>query len=126
MNENRRSPCPVSCVLDLVGDRWTLLVVRDLLHGKRYFDEFLESPEGIASNILAARLSLLCQEGYAQKTRDPQDGRRFAYTLTDRGEKLRRLVRLVAIWGLQHIPNTEVMPDLTKEDGDRAVNEQDA
>src|SRR4051812_34030316 len=52
----RRSDCAVACTLDLIGDRWTLLVVRDLLHGSRYFDDFLRSPEGIATNILSARL----------------------------------------------------------------------
>src|SRR5689334_11058964 len=59
----RRSDCAVACTLDIVGDRWTLLVVRDLLRGCRYFDEFLRSPEGIATNILSARLRALCEQG---------------------------------------------------------------
>ena len=53
----RRSDCAVACTLDLIGDRWTLLIVRDLLRGRRYFDEFLRSPEGIATNVLSARLT---------------------------------------------------------------------
>ncbi len=61
---NRRSNCPVACTLDLVGDRWTLLVVRDLIWGKTRFDEFLASPEGIATNILSSRLRLLEDLGY--------------------------------------------------------------
>ena len=73
----RRSDCAVACVLDIIGDRWTLLVVRDLLRGKRHFDDFLRSPEGIATNILSARLRTLCEQGLVKKTSDPSDQRRY-------------------------------------------------
>ena len=62
----RRSRCPVACTLDVLGDRWSLLVVRDVMRGKRRYAEFLESPEGIPTNILADRLKRLVGEG-----RDP-------------------------------------------------------
>ena len=88
----RRSDCAVACTLDLVGDRWTLLVVRDLLSGKRYFDEFLRSPEGIATNILSARLRVLQEHGFIEKVRDPSDQRRWAYRFTQEGLPLRELL----------------------------------
>src|SRR5262249_32824253 len=61
-----RSDCAVACTLDLIGDRWTLLIVRDLASGKRYFDDFLRSPEAIASNVLSARLRALCEQGLVE------------------------------------------------------------
>ncbi|PSB57386.1 transcriptional regulator, partial [filamentous cyanobacterium CCP1] len=68
MTQPRRSPCPVSCTLDLIGDRWTLLVIRDMMFfGKQRFEEFLESPEGISTNILANRLKLLEEAGLVTK-----------------------------------------------------------
>ena len=109
-NNSRRSNCPVSCTLDLIGDKWTLLVVRDLALGKQYFDEFLQSPEGIATNILTARLDWLQQQGLVEKQRDERDKRRSCYRLTERGEELKKLVRLIARWGLKHLPGTEVFP----------------
>ena len=59
----RRSVCPVACTLDLIGDKWTLLVIRDLMSGKSQFKDFLESPEGIATNILTSRLNRLLEHG---------------------------------------------------------------
>ena len=75
----RRSNCPIACTLDLVGDRWTLLVVRDLVAGKTHFDEFLKSNENIATNILSARLKLLEELGYIARKSDSIDGRRVQY-----------------------------------------------
>ncbi len=92
--------------MDLVGDRWTLLVVRDLLLGKTFFDEFLESEEGIATNILSARLRALISAGLVEKVLDEGDRRRSRYGLTGRGRKLGRLVLSVAEWGLANIPGT--------------------
>lgn len=106
-----RSVCPVACVLDLVGDRWTLLVVRDLLRGKRSFEEFAASPEGIATNILAARLKQLVEAGLVERRSDAADRRRVFYQLTPAGERLRSLVKAIAAWGLRHIPGTAVPTD---------------
>lgn len=105
----RRSNCAVACTLDIVGDRWTLLVVRDLLSGKQYFDEFLRSPEGIATNILSARLRALQEYGFIEKVPDPSDQRRFAYRLTGEGLHLRELLGYIAGWGHKHLPATEIM-----------------
>jgi DNA-binding HxlR family transcriptional regulator len=104
----KRSPCPIACVLDLIGDRWTLLVVRDLVLGKQYFDEFAASPEGIATNILSARLKFLEEQGFASSERDPADGRRVRYQLTAQGRSLRGLLAGIAKWGLKNIPGTDI------------------
>ena len=105
----RRSVCAVACTLDIIGDRWTLLVVRDLLRGRRYFDELLRSPEGIATNILSARLQALCAQGLVEKTPDPSDHRRHTYKLTDKGRTLGEIVGKIAAWGLKNLPGTKVM-----------------
>jgi DNA-binding HxlR family transcriptional regulator len=105
----RRSDCAVACTLDIIGDRWTLLVVRDLLRGSRYFDDFLRSPEGIATNILSARLRELCERGLVEKTPDPSDHRRHTYRLTDDGLRLGELLGHIAAWGLKYLPGTKRM-----------------
>src|SRR5262245_15546867 len=113
----RRSDCAVACTLDLIGDRWTLLVVRDLLRGRRYFDEFLRSPEGIATNVLAARLRALCALGLVEKTPDPSDQRRYVYRLSDDGLRLRELLGAIAAWGLKYLPGTKVMGGIKPAQG---------
>lgn len=95
----RRSPCPVACALDLLGDRWTLLVLRDLFLGKRLFKEFLASPEGIATNILTTRLKTLLAEGLLEQ-------RNGGYYLTSRGETLGPVLLAVREWGLKQIEGT--------------------
>ncbi len=102
----RRSVCPVACTLDILGDRWTLLVVRDLLLGRQRFQEFQASPEGIASNILADRLKRLCDAGIAVCSEDPDDARRMLYRLTPKGRALRRVLGEVVKWGLKYVPGT--------------------
>src|SRR5512139_3864880 len=98
----RRSLCPVSCTLDLVGDRWTLLVVRDLIRGKHRYSEFLESAEGIPSNILADRLQLLRRRGLVTATRYESHPPRLEYRLTPKGEDLRPILRAMVEWGVKH------------------------
>jgi len=105
----RRSDCAVACTLDLVGDRWTLLVVRDLLGGKQYFDEFLRSPERIATNILTARLRALQEHGLIEKVPDPSDQRRCAYRFTEEGLHLRELLGHIAGWGHKYLPATRIL-----------------
>jgi DNA-binding HxlR family transcriptional regulator len=111
----RRSDCAVACTLDLVGDRWTLLVVRDLVSGKRYFDEFLRSPEGIATNVLSARLTALQQGGFIEKMSDPSDQRRHAYQFTKEGLALRELLGSVASWGHKYLPATQIMGGIRRD-----------
>jgi DNA-binding HxlR family transcriptional regulator len=111
MAQPRRSPCPVACTLDLIGDRWTLLVIRDMMFfGKQRFEEFLESPEGISTNILANRLKLLEELGLVEKQPYSNHSRRMNYQLTERGKSLRPVLKVIAVWGRKHIPDTEIPP----------------
>lgn len=109
--EDRRSNCPISSTLDLLGDKWTLLVVRDLLFlRKRRFGEFLESPERIPTNILADRLRRLEEHGVVEKTLYQQHPRRYEYRLTAMGSDLFPVLRAMAEWGLRHLPGTTAPP----------------
>ena len=103
----KRSPCPVACTLDLLGDRWTLLVVRDLFCGKAHFKEFSASPERIATNILADRLQRLVKNGLVEKYPSSQEPGRDAYRLTAKGNSLFPLLEAIADWGQRHIQGTE-------------------
>ena len=98
----RRSRCPVACTLDLLGDRWSLLVIRDLVRGKRRFAEFLASPEGIPTNILADRLKRLKARGVIRAQRYSARPPRLEYTLSEKGEELRPILRAMAEWGVRH------------------------
>ena len=102
----RRSACPVAGALDLVGDRWTLLLVRDMAAGKRRFGEFLQSPEGIPTNILASRLKALEAAGLVERTPYSTRPPRVEYHLTPAGEDLRGIVEVMAHWGIAHVPGT--------------------
>lgn len=104
MNDERRvtrwrSECPVARTLDLLGDRWSLLIVRDMLLGSSKFQQFLASPENIPTNILSRRLKLLESSGLIKATLYQRHPPRFAYTLTEKGKKLGSVVRAIADWG---------------------------
>jgi DNA-binding HxlR family transcriptional regulator len=105
----RRSPCAVANTLDLVGDKWTLLVVRDLLHGKQTFGELLDSPEGIPTNLLADRLKRLEEAGLVAASAYQERPVRYAYKLTDKGEALGEVLLAIVRWGSKHLPGTQVM-----------------
>ena len=98
----RRSLCPVSCTLDVLGDRWSLLVVRDVVRGKKRYAEFLESSEGIPTNILADRLKRLVSNGIIKAKRYSDHPPRVEYHLTTKGEDLRPIIRAMVEWGIQH------------------------
>jgi DNA-binding HxlR family transcriptional regulator len=102
----RRSCCPVACALDLLGDRWTLLVIRDLMRGVDRFGGFARSPEGIATNILADRLELLMRAGLVERVQRPRRAHP-RYRLTNAGWSLEPVLRALAEWGLGHLPGTE-------------------
>lgn len=102
-----RSPCPVAATLDLIGDKWSLLVIRDLFLGKRTYGEILSSPEGIPTNILADRLKRLEESGLIEATAYQERPVRYAYSLTARGKGLHRVLDAVVRWGKQYIPGTE-------------------
>ncbi len=96
----RRSPCPVSCSLDLLGDRWTLLVVRDLFFGRSRFKDFLSSPEGIPTNILTERLKRLLANRVIVQVPEAGGSRHLAYQLTKKGKALLPIVKAMKEWGL--------------------------
>lgn len=102
---HRRSGCPVSVSLEVLGDRWSLLIVRDLMvRGLRTFKEFEESGEGIATNILADRLQKLEAHGIVTAEADEKDGRRLNYRLTEKGIDLAPVLLELLIWAARHEP----------------------
>ena len=106
-----RSPCPIAGALDLVGDRWTLLVMRDLLfYDKRRFADFLASPEGIATNILADRLGRLERCGLIERRRYRDRPPREEYHPTPRGRDLVPVLRELILWGKRHVPGAAKRP----------------
>ena len=99
----RRSGCPVSIALEKFGDRWSLLIIRDLMvRGLRTFKEFQESGEGIATNILADRLKKLEAAGIICSEVEETDGRRVNYRLTKKGIDLAPVMLELLIWGARH------------------------
>lgn len=103
---SRRSPCPVSCALDLFGDRWTLLIIRDLFLGRSRFKDFTASPEGIPTNILSDRLERLLETGIVQQIPVTDGSKRMAYELTEKGRALRPVLLSMRNWGLKWEPGT--------------------
>ena len=102
-NKQRQSGCPITFGLDTFGDRWTLLIIREImLLGKATYSEFLEADEGISSNILVARLKHLEAEGILVKSRDPENHRRFTYELTKKGRDLAPIILEIVIWSGEH------------------------
>jgi DNA-binding HxlR family transcriptional regulator len=99
----RRSGCPLNASVETLGDRWSLLIVRDMmLRGFRTYKEFLESFEGIATNILADRLRKLQAYGIITTERDPSDGRRLFYLLTKKGIDLAPVLTEMVLWAARH------------------------
>ena len=106
-----RSTCPIANALDLLGDRWTLLVIRDLLFlGKRRFGELLSSPEGIPTNILSDRLRRLEEGGLVEKAAYQLRPPRHEYQLTPKGMDLLPVLRTLVEWALRHLPACEAPP----------------
>lgn len=107
---SRRSECPISCSLDILGDKWTLLVLRDLLDGKRRFSEFERSPEKIPTNILTERLRRLEGAGLAERVRR-DSSTRYDYIPTEKGRDLRPVLLSLASWANEHLEETWVPPE---------------
>ena len=101
-----RSRCPVSCVLDLLGDKWTLLLVRDLLLGKGTYTEFQQSPEGIPTNILAERLRRLQTAEIIEKLPYQERPLRYRYQLTEKGRDLYPVLSTMIDWGNRYVEGT--------------------
>ncbi|OGX31726.1 MAG: transcriptional regulator [Omnitrophica WOR_2 bacterium RIFCSPHIGHO2_01_FULL_48_9] len=110
-NKLQRSICPITNTLDLIGDKWTLLIIRDMLFlNKKSFNEFLESPEKIATNILTDRLKRLEKHDIITKQPYNKSPMRYEYTLTSRGKDLKPLLFEMIRWGNVHIEGTFVPP----------------
>ena len=106
---SKRSPCPVAFSLDIFGDRWTLLVIRDLFFGRTRFKEFAASPEGIPTNILTDRLSRLLARGIIEQMPAEDGTKRMAYHLTKKGKALGPILKAMRDWGLSWDKSTRVM-----------------
>src|SRR5215813_12696097 len=105
---HRRSDCPINFALESFGDLWTLLIVRDIVYfGKKSYGEFLESDEGIATNILASRLEQMEATGLLVKHPHPFDKRKELYELTEKGLDLIPILLELANWGAHHDPQTD-------------------
>ncbi len=103
--------CPIRFGLGVFGDKWTLLIVRDLLFKqKKYYGEFTDPIEGIATNILSDRLNRLQENEIIGKKRDPQNGSRFIYHLTQKGKDLLPMMLAIVEWSQKYDPATEA-PD---------------
>ena len=99
----RRSGCPLNASVEMLGDRWSLLILRDMmLRGFRSYKEFLESYEGIATNILADRLKKLIAHGIITTEEDPSDGRKLIYVLTPKGIDLAPVLTEMVLWAARH------------------------
>jgi DNA-binding HxlR family transcriptional regulator len=105
----RRSPCPVACGLDVFGDRWTLLVIRDLFFGAERFKDFTASPEGIPTNILADRLNRLLGSKIIEPVAASDGSRHPAYRLTAKGRELRPVLESMRDWGLRWEKGTKAL-----------------
>lgn len=110
----RRSSCPIACSLDLLGDRWTLVVIRDLFSGPKTYGELLTAPEGIPTNILADRLKRLEQAGIIDRAPYQQNPPRYAYSLTARGADLKPVLRALGGWAMRHLPGVRPDADLAE------------
>ena len=104
-----RSRCPINLTLEVLGDKWSLLVIRDMIFaGRRHFRELLtQSDEGIASNILADRLKTLVDQGLITKSDDPTHKQKAIYSLSEKGIALVPVLAKMADWGSKHLPVTE-------------------
>jgi len=109
MDAEQRSGCPINLTLEVVGDKWSLLVIRDMIFGnRRHFRELLTlSEEGIASNILADRLKRLVEQGIVSKADDPTHKQKSVYSLTDKGIALLPVLAQMSVWGRKYLPVTE-------------------
>jgi DNA-binding HxlR family transcriptional regulator len=112
MRADHRSGCPINLTLEVLGDTWSLLIIRDIIFGnRRHFRELLQqSEEGIASNILAARLKRLIEQGIITRANDPSHKQKGIYSLTEQGIELLPVLAQMAGWGRKFLPAT---PDLS-------------
>ena len=108
MRETNRSGCPINLTLEILGDRWSLIIIRDMMFGnRRHFRDLLtNSEEGIASNILADRLKRLLEKGLITRTDDPSHKQKGLYSLTEMGISLVPVFAMMGAWGRRYLPVT--------------------
>jgi DNA-binding HxlR family transcriptional regulator len=103
--EHHRSFCPINLSMEILGDKWSLLIIRDIMFaGKRYFRELLHSEEKIATNILTERLAMLEREGIISKSPDPDHKQKIIYSVTQKGIDLVPVYAGIAAWSLKYLP----------------------
>jgi DNA-binding HxlR family transcriptional regulator len=128
MREEQRSGCPINLTLEVVGDKWSLLIIRDMIFGnRRHFRELLtKSEEGISSNILADRLKTLVEQGIITKADDPTHKQKAVYSLTEQGIELLPVLAQMAGWGRKYLPVSEelsIRAQLLEQGGPKMWNE---
>jgi len=126
MTDALRSGCPINLTLEVIGDRWSLLVIRDIIFGnRRHFRELLtRSEEGISSNILADRLKTLVAQGILTRADDPTHRQKAVYSLTEKAIELVPVIAQMAYWGRRHLPVTEelsIRAQVMEEGGDKLI-----
>ncbi|MFY0572779.1 winged helix-turn-helix transcriptional regulator [Archangium lansingense] len=128
MSVEHRSGCPINLSLEVFGDRWSLIILRDIIFGgRRHFRELLtQSEEGISSNILADRLKMLLDEGMITKADDPTHKQKAVYSLTEKSIELVPIFAHLGAWGRRHLPVTEELSIRAQllEEGGPALWEQ--
>ena len=111
-----RSSCPIANILDVVGDRWTLLVIRDMMFaGRHEFHEFANAEEGIATNILVDRLKRLLDDEIIKSVPHPTNKKRKYYYLTRKGKALMPLMTEMAIWAHTYLPEVKIPKDIVRK-----------
>ena len=128
MSDDHRSGCPINLTLEVVGDKWSLLIIRDMIFGnRRHFRELLtKSEEGISSNILADRLKTLLAQGIITKADDPSHKQKGIYSLTEKGIELLPILAQIAGWGRRYLPVSEelsIRAELLEQGGPKMWNE---
>lgn len=115
MTIENRSHCPIAFALDLFGDKWSLLILRDLLFkGRKHYQEFLNAGEEISTNILANRLVKLEEFGLIKKEKDPENKRQYIYTPTPKAKDLIPMLGEMMVWSNKYDPDTAIPPHIRK------------
>lgn len=117
MPKKQRSPCPLANTLDIIGDKWSLLVIRDLILGASTYSQLQQAPEGIPTNILADRLKRLQEQGIIEKQAYQQHPPRYSYHLTDKGNGLKPVLLEMLKWGLEYVPGTILPESVARKTG---------
>jgi DNA-binding HxlR family transcriptional regulator len=115
-SKERRSDCPIAGALDILGDRWSLVIVRDIVfRGFREYGHFLEAGEGISTNILAERLERLTCAGILVRAEHPTNGKKYVYRLTEKGVDLVPTLIELALWGSRYVPDNVAPPEVVHQ-----------